>query len=74
MSTAHEWVDEGDGRVWCWDCLINRDDPETSQPCSAKVCASEECSEPIDGGEGFDGYCGNCADWLEAASYWGHHD
>jgi len=34
----------------------------------------EGCRESLVGGEGFDGYCGNCADRLEAQGHWGHHD
>jgi hypothetical protein len=36
------------------------------------VCPS--CGERNDNGEGFDGYCGNCADRLENEGHWGHHD
>lgn len=35
------------------------------------VCADTECDEPLDGGEGYDGYCGNHADILESQGYWG---
>ena len=34
----------------------------------------ESCRASLDDGEGFDGYCGNCADRLEAQGHWGHHD
>lgn len=41
------------------------------------VCSDpheEGCRASLDDGEGFDGYCGNCADRLEAQGHWGHHD
>ena len=28
------------------------------------------CGDRNDNGEGFDGYCGNCADQLETAGHW----
>jgi hypothetical protein len=34
----------------------------------------EGCRASLDDGEGFDGYCGNCADRLEAQGHWAHHD
>lgn len=34
------------------------------------VCVAEGCDEPLDDGEGFDGYCGNHADVLESQGYW----
>ena len=34
------------------------------------ICVSEDCNERNDDGEGYDGYCGNCADRLEAQGHW----
>ena len=34
------------------------------------VCADANCDEPLDDGEGFDGYCGNHADILESQGHW----
>lgn len=41
------------------------------------VCSDpheEGCRASLDDGEGFDGYCGNCADRLEDQGHWAHHD
>jgi hypothetical protein len=37
-------------------------------------CSIEGCGESLDGGEGFDGYCGTHADRAEAEGEWDHHD
>ena len=37
---------------------------------SCRTCAAEGCDERNDDGEGYDGYCGNCADRLEAEGHW----
>lgn len=34
------------------------------------ICRGEDCGERNDNGEGFDGYCGNCADRLDAQGKW----
>ena len=34
------------------------------------VCVDANCDEPLDDGEGFDGYCGHHADVLESHGYW----
>lgn len=34
------------------------------------VCRDEDCDERNDNGEGFDGYCGNCADRAEREGSW----
>jgi len=34
------------------------------------ICVSEDCNERNDDGEGYDGYCGNCADRPEAQGHW----
>ena len=44
----------------------SHDGPEDDEDDDA--CA--DCGEPLDDGEGYDGYCGNCADKLEAAGRW----
>ena len=36
-----------------------------------RTCISDGCDERSDDGEGYDGYCGNCADRLEKAGHWG---
>ena len=36
-----------------------------------RTCISDGCEERSDDGEGYDGYCGNCADRLEKAGHWG---
>lgn len=33
-------------------------------------CDTPACDGRLDDGEGYDGYCGNCADQLEAAGHW----
>lgn len=47
---------------WCEEC---RED---------WVCRTEGCGELTDDGEGYDGFCGNCADRLESEGYWAHQD
>jgi len=45
------------GALMCHDC---------------RTCISDGCEERSDDGEGYDGYCGNCADRLEKAGHWGN--
>ena len=33
-------------------------------------CRTEGCDEDPNDGEGFDGYCGNCADRLDQEGFW----
>jgi hypothetical protein len=37
---------------------------------SCRTCIAEDCDERSDDGEGYDGYCGNCADRLENKGHW----
>lgn len=47
------------------------------EECHAElICPGEDengdpCGERNDNGEGYDGYCGNCADRLEREGHWG---
>lgn len=37
----------------------------------SQVCRIETCRQHYpEGGDGFDGYCPDCADWLEARGFW----
>lgn len=38
--------------------------------CLCEECDCSHCGASLDDGEGFDGYCGNCADILESGNYW----
>ena len=42
---------------------IDAEDDDLEDSCS-------HCDASLDDGEGFDGYCGNCADVLESHHYW----
>lgn len=35
-----------------------------------ELCDTDGCTEYAADGEGYDGYCGNCADSLDAAGHW----
>jgi hypothetical protein len=58
-------VADGDSLNRCGGCL---DDYFENH------CSVVGCGESLDGGEGFDGYCGTHADRAEADGEWGHHD
>lgn len=49
--------------------------PECGEPLEDGQCevhySCRECGEPAWGGEGYDGYCGNCADRAEQRGEWG---
>ena len=55
LHLAHQEQLDPQGRIDC--ALTNFDDEH---------CAAPGCAEDNDDGEGFDGYCGNCADKREA--------
>lgn len=46
-------------------CGICKDEFEGDPNLPASSCATEGCDGAIDDGEGYDGYCGNCADRRE---------
>jgi hypothetical protein len=47
--------------------LVEREPDDEDGP---EVCRAEDCGASLDDGEGYDGYCGTCADRLEAQGHW----
>lgn len=52
-------------------CDQGPEEPEDEAPFEDDdtACASDDCDDPNDDGEGWNGYCGNCADRIEAEKY-----
>jgi hypothetical protein len=48
--------------------IQNPDEDEDDE----EVCIDDDCDEPLDDGEGFDGYCGTHADKIERHNNGGH--
>ncbi|MUL61058.1 hypothetical protein B5P44_00470 [Mycobacterium sp. CBMA 213] len=56
-----------------WNGCTKPGQPEYDDRCGDheySQCRTEGCTENADDGEGFDGFCGNCADREEAAGRW----
>jgi hypothetical protein len=43
------------------------DDANPEDVDESATCATEDCDDTLDDGEGWNGYCGNCADRIYAA-------
>lgn len=54
----------------CTRCGDPADSPDATlcDFCEEESCT--HCGESLDDGQGFDGYCGTCADILESHDYW----
>ena len=53
-----------------WNGCTNAADPDYNDRCEDhewSPCRTTGCTEDADNGEGYDGFCGNCADRHEAA-------
>lgn len=46
-------------------------DPDPDDDWDEDVCDEPECSNRLDDGEGYDGYCGTHADIYEQEGRWG---
>lgn len=53
-----------------WNGCTHPADPDCNDRCEDhewSQCRTEDCTEDADDGEGYDGFCGTCADREEAA-------
>lgn len=82
-SPGHYVIYEGDGEVMDFeytgdpedhDCLESAALQELEDHGHIERCRAEGCGNDLDDGQGFDGYCGDCADQAEADGEWDHHD